>query len=215
MDQKKDSKNLFEFDSLYKNENIKFLAGLDEAGRGPWAGPVTTAIVIFPMDINPKILNGLNDSKKLSNKSRREFFDIIKNVSLAYHISNIDHETIDKINIGQAINLGFVECVKNISVKPDLVLVDGIVKIKGIDVKQECICQGDMKSAVISAASILAKVTRDNLMNEFDKIYPQYKFAEHKGYGTSLHRVMLEKYGVCKIHRKSYKPIAEFRAKLK
>jgi ribonuclease HII len=209
MDQKKDSVNLFEFDSLYINENVKFLAGIDEAGRGPWAGPVTTAIVIFPIDINPKILQGLKDSKQLSDKSRREFFDIIKNVSLAYHIESVDHKTIDKINIGQAINLGFVECVKNISIKPDLVLVDGIVKIKGIDIKQECVCKGDTKSAVISAASILAKVTRDNMMNKFDTVYPEYKFGKHKGYGTALHSAMLKKYGVCEIHRKSYRPVAE------
>ena len=188
---------MFDFENKYKN--FKYIAGVDEAGRGPLAGPVVCASVIMPMD---KIIDGVNDSKKLSPKTREELYSKIVAEALCYQISVIDHKTIDEINILNATKKGMAECVKNLKIAPDVVLVDA-VKLN-LDCKSESIIKGDELSYSIAAASILAKVFRDRLMEDYDKIYPNYNFKQHKGYCTKLHVENIKKFGICDIHRKSF-----------
>lgn len=177
----------------------KIIAGIDEAGRGPLAGPVVCACVIMPMD---KKLEGINDSKKLSAKKREELYEKIKEVAKSYSIVEVDEKTIDKINILQATRLGMKKALDSLSVKPDIVFIDA-VKIE-TDLPQENIIKGDSLSYNIAAASILAKVYRDRLMVKLDEKYPQYGFAKHKGYGTKAHIEALKKYGKCEIHRDTF-----------
>lgn len=184
-----------------KKFNCKLIAGVDEAGRGPLAGPVVCACVIMPME-SEKIIDGVNDSKKLSAKKREELFDKIVDIAISYSIVEIDEKTIDEINILQATKLGMKRAVENLKVMPDLVLVDA-VKID-VALLQENIIKGDALSYNIAAASILAKVHRDRLMENFDKKYPEYGFAKHKGYGTKAHIEALKKYGKCEIHRETF-----------
>lgn len=184
-----------------KKFNCKLIAGVDEAGRGPLAGPVVCACVIMPMQ-SEKIIDGVNDSKKLSAKKREELFDKIVDIAISYSIVEIDEKTIDEINILQATKLGMKRAVENLKVMPDLVLVDA-VKID-VALLQENIIKGDALSYNIAAASILAKVHRDRLMENFDKKYPEYSFAKHKGYGTKAHIEALKKYGKCEIHRETF-----------
>lgn len=184
-----------------KNFNCKLIAGVDEAGRGPLAGPVVCACVIMPMQ-SEKIIEGVNDSKKLSAKKREELFDKIVDIAISYSIVEIDEKTIDEINILQATKLGMKRAVEHLKVLPDLVLVDA-VKID-VALPQENIIKGDALSYNIAAASILAKVHRDRLMENFDKKYPEYGFAKHKGYGTKAHIEALKKYGKCEIHRDTF-----------
>ena len=184
-----------------KKFNCKLIAGVDEAGRGPLAGPVVCACVIMPME-SEKIIEGVNDSKKLSAKKREELFDKIVDIAISYSIVEIDEKKIDEINILQATKLGMKRAVENLKVMPDLVLVDA-VKIDGA-LPQENIIKGDALSYNIAAASILAKVYRDKLMENLDKKYPEYNFAKHKGYGTKAHIEALKKYGKCEIHRETF-----------
>ena len=184
-----------------KKFNCKLIAGVDEAGRGPLAGPVVCACVIMPMD-SEKIIEGVNDSKKLSAKKREELFDKIVDIAISYSIVEIDEKKIDEINILQATKLGMKRAVENLKVMPDLVLVDA-VKID-VALPQENIIKGDALSYNIAAASILAKVYRDKLMENLDKKYPEYNFAKHKGYGTKAHIEALKKYGKCEIHRETF-----------
>ena len=177
------------------------IAGVDEAGRGPLAGPVVCACVIMPME-SEKIIEGVNDSKKLSAKKREELFDKIVDIAISYSIVEIDEKKIDEINILQATKLGMKRAVENLKVMPDLVLVDA-VKID-VALPQENIIKGDALSYNIAAASILAKVYRDKLMENLDKKYPEYNFAKHKGYGTKAHIEALKKYGKCEIHRETF-----------
>lgn len=193
---------MFEFENQYKKNGYKFIAGVDEAGRGPLAGPVCVACVIMPLD-EDKIIEGINDSKKLTEKKREELFDKILNTAIAYNIHFVDEKVIDDINILNATKKGMSFCINNLSHTPDIVLVDAV---KGLDTNVECvsIIKGDAKSYSIAAASILAKVSRDRLMLEYDKMYPEYGFAKHKGYGTKVHIEALKKYGKCQIHRESF-----------
>ncbi len=184
-----------------KKFNCKLIAGVDEAGRGPLAGPVVCACVIMPME-SEKIIEGVNDSKKLSAKKREELFDKIVDIAISYSIVEIDEKKIDEINILQATKLGMKKAVENLKVMPDLVLVDA-VKID-VALPQENIIKGDALSYNIAAASILAKVYRDKLMENLDNKYPEYNFAKHKGYGTKAHIEALKKYGKCEIHRETF-----------
>ncbi len=179
----------------------KLVAGIDEAGRGPLAGPVVCACAIMPMD-EDKIIDGINDSKKLSVKKREELYDKIVGTAIAYSIVEIDEKKIDEINILQATKLGMKKAVESLSVTPDIVLIDA-VKIDTA-LPQDNIIRGDSLSYNIASASILAKVHRDRLMEKLDKKYPEYGFAKHKGYGTKAHIEALKKYGKCKIHRDTY-----------
>ncbi len=187
--------NMLQFEHEYAKKGYKTIAGMDEAGRGPLAGPVVCACVIMPLD-NDKIIQGVNDSKKLTPKKRDELYEKIKNTAVCYSIQEVDNKTIDKINILNATRLGMQNCVKNLKVAPDFVLIDYIVGLE-LDVPNIPIVKGDAKSYSIACASILAKVYRDRLMEELDKKYPEYNFKKHKGYGTKEHIENLKKFGKC------------------
>lgn len=176
------------------------ICGVDEAGRGPLAGPVCAAAVILPRN---HIIEDVNDSKKLSVKKREILFDVIKNQALSYSIAFATVEEIENLNILEATMLAMKRAVKGLNITPDFVMVDGN-KCPEIDIKCESIVKGDANSMSIAAASILAKVSRDRLCYEYAKQYPQYSFDKHKGYGTKLHIEMIRKYGPCPIHRKSF-----------
>lgn len=193
---------MFEFEQDYKSKGYNLIAGMDEAGRGPLAGPVVCACVVMPFD-NDTIIEGINDSKKLTEKKREELFQKIVDVALSYSICEIDNEVIDKVNILNATKQGMQNCVNNLSVKPDVVLVDAVNKLN-IDVEYMSIIKGDAKSYSIAAASILAKVHRDRLMKKLDEKYPNYNFKKHKGYGTKEHIDNLKRYGKCEIHRDTF-----------
>lgn len=187
-----------EFENKYSD--LGAVAGIDEAGRGPLAGPVVAAAVILPKDI---FLPFLNDSKKVTEKRRDVLFDQIKQEAIAYGIGIASNALIDEINILQATYEAMREAVSKLNKTPDILLVDA-VHIPGINIKQVGIVKGDAKSVNIAAASILAKVTRDRLMLEYDKIYPEYGFASNKGYGTAKHIEALKAYGACDIHRRTF-----------
>ena len=187
-----------EFENKYSD--LAYVAGIDEAGRGPLAGPVAAAAVILPKDI---FLPFLNDSKKVTEKRRDVLFDEIKQNAIAYGIGIASKTLIDEINILQATYEAMREAVNALEKTPDVLLVDA-VHIPDINIKQVGIVKGDAKSVNIAAASILAKVTRDRLMAEYDKIYPEYGFASNKGYGTATHIAALKEIGPCAIHRKSF-----------
>lgn len=192
---------MLDYENEYLAKGCKYIAGIDEAGRGPLAGPVCVASVIMPLD-EESIIEGINDSKKLSEKKRDLLYDKIMEKAIAYHIELVDEETIDKINILNATKVGMMVCINELTVKPDVVLIDA-VKIDS-DVETVSIIKGDQLSYSIACASILAKVTRDRLMLEIDKEYPEYQFAKHKGYGTKAHIEALKKYGKCPRHRNSF-----------
>lgn len=187
-----------EYEYLY--EACPYICGIDEAGRGPLAGPVVAAAVVLPKDC--QILY-LNDSKKLSEKKRELLFDEITKKAITYGIGIVGPGRIDEINILQATYEAMRQAVQKLGVIPDILLNDAVI-IPGIDLMQIPIVKGDAKSVSIAAASILAKVTRDKMMVEYDKLYPNYDFAKHKGYGTSAHIQALREYGACPIHRKTF-----------
>lgn len=190
-----------EFDNQYRKGDIRNVAGVDEAGRGPLAGPVYAAAVIFPEDF---YLEDINDSKKLSEKKREALFDIICEKALAYSISFVSAQIIDEINILNATFLAMKQAVDGLDIVPDFVLVDGNSS-KGLELPHECVVKGDAKSQSIAAASILAKVARDRfLKNELANRYPEYLFEKHKGYGTKLHVEKLLEFGPCPEHRRSF-----------
>ena len=194
--------SLYEFEHAKRAElGIKYICGVDEAGRGPLAGPVFAAAVILPEDFE---IEGLNDSKKLSEKKRDLLFDEIIEHALAYSIQSIDHKTIDEINILEATMLAMKTAVENLSIKPERVFIDGNRVPKNMDVPAEFVIKGDATSASIAAASILAKVSRDRFMLEMDKKYPEYCFAKHKGYGTKLHYEKIREFGPSEIHRLTF-----------
>ena len=201
---------MFDYENKYKSMGYSLIAGIDEAGRGPLAGPVCVAIVIMPLD-EDKIISKINDSKKLTEKVRNQLYDEIISTAIDYHIELIDENTIDEINILNATKLGMKNCIDKINTRPDVVLIDA-VKID-TSIVSESIIKGDALSYNIAAASILAKVTRDRLMLELAKEYPDYAFEKHKGYGTKDHINRLIEYGPCKIHRKSF--IKNFEGKMK
>ncbi len=193
-------KNWFLYENLAHMSGHKLVCGVDEAGRGPLAGPVFAAAVILPYHL---VIDGINDSKKLSEKKRDVLYDKIKSQAIAYNISLATEKEIDKINILNATLLAMKRAVEGLKVKPDFILIDGN-KMPDLDVASCAIVKGDSLSASIAAASILAKVERDNLMKLLSKKYPQYSFEKHKGYGTKLHIELIKKYGPSKIHRKSF-----------
>ena len=191
---------MWEIEDTYYNNGISLICGVDEAGRGPLAGPVCAAAVILPPYIE---IPGLNDSKKLTDKRRRELYPIIKSCALAYGIAFADNKEIDEINILQATYLAMERAINMLEIKPQVALIDGN-RAKDFGVPVETVIKGDARSASIAAASILAKVTRDDLMLELAKIYPAYSFDVHKGYGTKAHYEALESNGPCEIHRMSF-----------
>lgn len=189
--------NMFHYENLQKAQGFQLVCGVDEAGRGPLAGPVCAAAVILPENVN---IPGLNDSKKLSDKRRREMFPLIKEQAVAYSIAFATEEEIDSINILQATFLAMQRAIDGLQVKADFALIDGN-REKNFGLPVKTIVGGDGLSASIAAASILAKVTRDDYMLELAKKYPQYKFDIHKGYGTKAHYEALSQFGPCKAHR--------------
>ena len=190
----------YEYEKQAIDEGYKVVCGVDEAGRGPLCGPVCAAAVILPLDCE---IEGINDSKKLSEKKRDMLFDIIKEKALAYSVVMVDAKTIDEINILQATFKAMREAVDGLSIKADIALIDGNQK-PGLSIEERTLVKGDAKSISIAAASILAKVTRDRYCLEMDEKYPQYQFAKHKGYGTKLHYEMIAEYGICDEHRRSF-----------
>lgn len=177
------------------------IAGIDEAGRGPLAGPVVVAGVIMPKD---SMIEGVNDSKKVSEKKREKLYDQIIEEAISYSVAIIGQDCIDDINILNATKQGVTTVVEELDVKPDLILVDALTHINTKGIPYDSIIKGDAKCYSIAAASILAKVTRDRIMRQWDEIYPQYGFAKHKGYGTSAHILAIKEYGLCPIHRRSF-----------
>ncbi|BAG13500.1 ribonuclease HII [Candidatus Endomicrobiellum trichonymphae] len=196
--------NIFSFDRNFYNKGFYPVAGIDEAGRGPLAGPVVAAVVILPKD---SAIPYLNDSKQLSEKKREILFEIIKETALDYAVELVNNEIIDEINILQATFLAMSRAVLKLKTQPDLYLIDGNRKVHGLSFNQETIVGGDAKSACIAAASILAKVSRDKMMLEYAKQYPVYEFEKHKGYGTKKHIEALKKHGICPIHRLTFSPV--------
>lgn len=188
----------FEKEELAKSK--KLIAGMDEVGRGPLAGPVCVACVIMPLD---DLIEGVDDSKKLSEKKRELLFEQIKEKAICYSIQMVDEQTIDKINILEATKLAMKRAVESMSVTPDVVLVDAINKLD-VETEIKGIIKGDALSYSIGCASILAKVTRDRLMCDLAKEYPEYGFEKHKGYGTKVHIEAIKKYGPCVYHRLSF-----------
>lgn len=188
----------FEYEKQAIEQGYKLICGIDEAGRGPLAGSVFASAVILPVDCQ---IDGLNDSKKLSEKKREYLFDIIKEKAIAFSVVSVDEKVIDEINILQATMLAMKTACEKL--EADYALIDGN-KIPNLSINAQSIVKGDAKSPSIAASSILAKVSRDREMLEYDKIYPEYQFAKHKGYGTALHRELLLKYGPCDIHRRSF-----------
>ena len=198
--------DLHEFETKAIHQGFKNIAGIDEAGRGPLAGPVVAAAVILLSKIN---IPDLNDSKKLSPKKREELFPKIQEMSVAYSVTVIDQGVIDEINILQATRLAMKKAVETLKITPGLLLIDGNQKIDS-NLNQWAIVKGDSRSLTIAAASVLAKVTRDRIMDDYHKLYPQYGFDRHKGYGTKLHRNLIQEHGPCPIHRKTFKGVSEY-----
>ena len=192
--------SMWEIENSFYEKGFQRICGVDEAGRGPLAGPVCAAAVILPQNIE---IPGLNDSKKLSDKRRRELFPIIKQEAIAYAIAFADHKEIDEINILQATYLAMQRALDDLQVKPDLALIDGN-RAKDFGIPVQTVVHGDSLSASIAAASILAKVTRDDYMLQMAQKYPLYGFEIHKGYGTKAHYAALDAYGASEIHRMSF-----------
>ncbi|MBR4910299.1 MAG: ribonuclease HII [Clostridia bacterium] len=191
----------YSYETAANSKGYKCVCGVDEAGRGPLAGPVCAAAVILPPGL---IIDGLNDSKKLTEKKREELFDVIINNAVSYCVSFGTLEEIEEYNILNATFLAMNRAIEGLSVPADFALIDGNRIPKNIKIPCETVVKGDSKSSSIAAASILAKVTRDRLLIEYDKKYPEYNFKKHKGYGTKEHYDAIKKYGVCEVHRLSF-----------
>ena len=193
--------NLKQYENELRNKGYKYICGIDEAGRGPLAGPVVVASVIMPEN---SMIEGINDSKKVSEKKREKLYDLILEEAISYGVGIIGQDEIDDINILNATKKGLTVSLKELTQKPDLIIVYALTNIDTLGTPYESIIKGDAKCYSISAASIIAKVTRDRIMREWDKIYPQYGFAQHKGYGTSAHISSIKEYGPCPLHRKTF-----------
>ena len=191
----------YEYEKAAVTRGFKYICGVDEAGRGPLAGPVCAAAVILPEDA---CIPGLNDSKKLSEKKREQLFDVITGKALAYCVAYGTLEEIEKFNILEATFLAMNRAVEGLKIKADFALIDGNRAPKGMKIPCETVVKGDSKSMSVAVASVLAKVSRDRLMLEYDKKYPLYDFKKHKGYGTKEHTELIKKYGPCGIHRLSF-----------
>ena len=191
----------YEFEKAAVNSGFSCICGVDEAGRGPLAGPVCAAAVILP---EGAVIEGLDDSKKLTEKKREKLYDIIKETAVAYSVAYGTLEEIESVNILEATYLAMNRAIEGLNVKPDFALIDGNRVPRGLKIPCETIVKGDSKSMSVAAASVLAKVTRDRLMLEYDKKYPEYNFKKHKGYGTKEHTELIKQYGPCEIHRLSF-----------
>lgn len=199
---RKNTKDKLQFERALLAEGVEYIAALDEVGRGPLAGPVVAAAVIMPLD-EGLLIEGVDDSKKIAEKERERLAELIQSRALAYKICEVGHQDIDRLNILEATKLCMLRCIQGLSILPDAVLVDGNFRLD-IPIRQNNIVGGDALSYSIGAASIIAKVYRDRLMCDMDKIYPQYGFAQHKGYGTKAHLEAIEEYGLCEIHRRTF-----------
>ena len=199
-------RDLWDYEIKAGKKGYRLIAGVDEAGRGPLAGPVVAAAVVLPADA---ILQGLDDSKRLSPTRREELFPKIQTQAVVYGVAVVNPEVIDKINILQAALLAMQQAVEQLQPVPDLLLIDGNQKTAS-SIEQWAIVKGDSKSLSIAAASVLAKVTRDHIMQDYHQLYPQYEFARHKGYGTKLHRDLIAEHGPCPIHRSTFKGVTEY-----
>ena len=186
---------------IYEKEHVEYICGIDEAGRGPLAGPVVVASVIMKPD---SFLEGVNDSKKVSEKKREKLYEQIIEEAVSYSVGIIDQNEIDEINILNATKKGLTESIKGLKVKPERIIVDALDKIDTCGIPYMPIVKGDAKCYSIAAASIIAKVTRDRIMRQWDEVYPQYGFISHKGYGTAKHIAAIKEYGLCPIHRRSF-----------
>ena len=186
--------------NIYK-EGYKNICGIDEAGRGPLAGPVVVASVIMPAN---SMIEGVNDSKKISENKREKLYEIITKEAISYGVGIINQEEIDEINILNATKKGLTNSLKELKIKPDIILVDALNNIDTLGIPYRSVIKGDAKIYAIACASIIAKVTRDRIMKEWDKIYPQYGLASHKGYGTAKHISAIKEYGLCPLHRRSF-----------
>ncbi len=193
--------NLKSMEKELYDKGFEYICGIDEAGRGPLAGPVVVAGVIMPKD---SMIEGVNDSKKVSEKKREKLYDVILKEAISYSVAIIGQDVIDDINILNATKQGVTKVVEELDVKPNLILVDALTHINTKGIPYDSIIKGDAKCYNIAAASIIAKVTRDRIMREWDEIYPQYGFMNHKGYGTAKHIEALKEYGPCPIHRKTF-----------
>lgn len=185
---------------IYKT-GVETICGIDEAGRGPLAGPVVVAAVIMPKD---SFIEGVNDSKKISEKKREALYEQITSEAIAWGVGIIDQKEIDEINILNATKKGLTTAIKELKVKPERIVVDALDKIDTLGIPYTSIIKGDAKCYSIAAASIIAKVTRDRIMRQWDEIYPMYGFEKHKGYGTAMHMQAIREYGLCPLHRKSF-----------
>ncbi len=192
---------LKKIDKEFFSMGIQYICGIDEAGRGPLAGPVVVASVIMSED---SMIEGVNDSKKVTESRREKLYDIILQEAISYGIGIIYQDEIDEINILQATKKGLTEALKQMEVRPNVILVDALNGIDTLGIPYKSIIKGDATSYSIAAASIIAKVTRDRIMREWDKVYPEYGFAGHKGYGTAKHIEAIKKYGLSPIHRKTF-----------
>ena len=197
---------MLEYEKTLWQQGYKFVAGVDEAGRGPLAGPVYAAAVVFPEGV---IIDGVNDSKKLTEKKREELFDVIIENATAYSIVSVDENEIDKINILNASMKAFKLALEGLSVKADFALLDGN-RAPELEIPFQTVVKGDAKVQAIAAASILAKVARDRYITEMDKVYPQYGFSKHKGYPTKEHKEAVALYGPSPIHRLTFKGVSEY-----
>jgi len=192
---------LKEIENDLNEKGMEYIAGIDEAGRGPLAGPVVVASVIMPKD---SFIEGVNDSKKVSEKKREKLYEQITKEAISYSVTIIDEKKIDEVNILNATKMGLTKCIEDLKIKPNIILVDALEHIDTKGIPYMSIIKGDAKSYSIAAASIIAKVTRDRIMRQWDEIYPVYGFEKHKGYGTARHIEAIKTNGLCPIHRKSF-----------
>ncbi|HIS18307.1 MAG TPA: ribonuclease HII [Candidatus Coprovivens excrementavium] len=211
MQVKDEERDLLKYEKELYKKGITLIGGVDEVGRGPLVGPVVAACVILPVNYK---LSGLDDSKKLSEKKREKFYDIIMKDAIAVGIGVVDAKKIDEINILEASRLAMKLAIENLNVKPEFVLSDAM-KLDNIDIPYEAIIHGDSLSLSIAAGSVIAKVTRDRMMYELDEKYPEYGFAQHKGYPTKKHLENLQKYGILSNYRFTYKPVSDLINKMK
>ena len=192
---------LKEMENEFFKKGVKYIAGIDEAGRGPLAGPVVVASVILKPD---SMIEGVNDSKKISENKREKVYEAITEEALSYGVGIAYQNEIDEINILQATKKALTESINKLEIKPNIIMVDALTGIETMGIPYKSVIKGDAKCYSIAAASIIAKVTRDRLMREWDKIYPEYGFAKHKGYGTAAHIEAIKKLGACPLHRQSF-----------